>query len=102
MQPWAKKFYRSRAWQQCREAYYVSKYGLCEQCGSAGLIVHHKIKLTPQNISDITVTLDWNNLQLLCLDCHNREHGQVSAAAGLKFDDSGELVRGYTPPTLEK
>jgi 5-methylcytosine-specific restriction endonuclease McrA len=91
MQPWAKSFYTSKTWRKCRQAYYVSKYGLCELCGNAGFIVHHKIKLTPQKIGDIATTLNWENLQLLCLDCHNREHGGASTAAGLVFGADGNL-----------
>ncbi len=42
--PWAKAFYNSAAWrvQKTREAYMVSKHGLCERCGKPGLIVHHR------------------------------------------------------------
>ena len=36
--------------------------------------VHHKIRLTPENIKDPQVALNWNNLELLCKDCHNQEH----------------------------
>ena len=31
--PWAKAFYNSAAWRDTREAYMVSKHGLCERCG---------------------------------------------------------------------
>ncbi|HHT71895.1 MAG TPA: HNH endonuclease [Firmicutes bacterium] len=75
MKPWAEKFYKSKAWRQCRHAYSSSQHGLCERCGSAGWIVHHKIYLTPGNINSPEITLNWINLELLCLDCHNREHG---------------------------
>ena len=97
MKPWAKKFYKSKAWQQCRNAYHASKYGLCERCGSAGVIVHHKIKLTPTNITNMAVTLDWDSLQLLCLECHGREHGGASTADGLEFDMFGNIIRAYPP-----
>lgn len=96
----AKPFYNSEAWQSVRAAYYASKYGLCEKCGRPGVIVHHKIKLTPYNINDPEIALNWNNLQLLCLECHNREHGGGSTAEGLKFDEDGNLVKA--PPYLGK
>lgn len=88
----AKKFYASKAWISCRDAFFLSKFGICEKCGGPGLIVHHKIWLTPFNINDPEVTLNWDNLQLLCLDCHNREHGGDVVAEGLCFDDNGDLV----------
>ena len=98
MQPWARQFYRSKAWLRCREAYYASQFGLCERCSGPGLIVHHKVKLMPQNISDISVTLERDNLQLLCLECHNREHGGASTVEGLEFDAVGDIIQVYPPP----
>lgn len=92
--PFAKKFYKSKAWQRCRASYITSAFGLCERCGGAGLIVHHKILLTPENINNPEVTLSWENLELLCLDCHNREHGNAEDVVrdGLRFDERGELI----------
>ena len=60
--------------------------------------MHHKVKLMPQNISDISVTLEWDNLQLLCLECHNREHGGASTVEGLEFDAVGDIIQVYPPP----
>jgi 5-methylcytosine-specific restriction endonuclease McrA len=79
MQPWAASFYKSRAWRQCRDGYASSVGGLCERCLSmglarAGVIVHHKVHLTPDNISDPAVSMSWSNLELLCRDCHAAEH----------------------------
>lgn len=93
----AKKFYRSSAWQKCRASYIKSVYGLCERCNKPGYIVHHKILLTPNNINNPDVTLNWANLEYLCLDCHNLEHNferekKSVTRAGLKFNENGELV----------
>lgn len=89
---WAKAFYKSVAWQKCRAAYIQSVFGLCERCQRPGDILHHKELLTPQNINDPNVTLAWENLQYLCQECHNREHGLNSTADGLMFDAVGNLV----------
>ena len=80
MQPWAKRFYKSKAWQRCRSAYVASVGGLCEVCLAAGNyrpgeIVHHRIPLTPDNIDDPSVTLDFGNLELVCRECHAALHG---------------------------
>ena len=91
-QEWAKAFYKSGAWLKCRAAYIQSVFGLCEKCGRPGWIVHHKIKLTPGNINDPNVTLNWDNLEYLCQDCHNSVHGLSSTADGLMFDERGDLV----------
>jgi len=90
----AKAFYKSKAWRQCRDAYFISQHGLCERCGVAGKIVHHKDYLSPENINDPEVSLNWDNLELLCQDCHNHEHHEVPATGdGLAFDENGDLVR---------
>jgi 5-methylcytosine-specific restriction protein A len=91
----AKKFYNSKQWKKCRSAYIQSVFGLCEKCQRPGWIVHHKIVLTPENINNPEVTLNWEHLELLCLDCHNREHGKGDKSAmaeGLMFDEYGDLV----------
>lgn len=76
---YAKAFYKTKAWKNCRAGYIVSVGGLCERCLRNGLyvpgtMVHHKVHLTPQNIDDPTITLNWSNLELLCRDCHKDEH----------------------------
>lgn len=83
MRDFAKSFYKSTAWQQCRASFAKSKGGLCERCLAKGLyspgeIVHHKIHLTPENINDPRVSLSWDNLELLCRDCHADEHSAHS------------------------
>ena len=79
MKDYAKTFCKSKAWQKCRAGYIKSVGGLCERCLMRGLIVpgvivHHKCYLTPDNIDDTSVTLNWDNLECLCQECHNREH----------------------------
>lgn len=90
---WAKAFYKSESWQQCREAFGASRFWICERCGRPGGIVHHKVPLTPKNINDPAVALSWENLELLCQDCHNREHGGGTATReGFAFDERGDLI----------
>ena len=77
----AKQFYHSQAWKNTQAAYVKQAGGLCERCLrngliTAGVIVHHKIHLTPQNISNPDVSLAWDNLQLLCRECHAEAHTQ--------------------------
>lgn len=82
MKPYAESFYKSATWQKTAKAYSKSVGGLCERCREkniikAGELVHHKIHITPANIHDERVTLDWNNLQLVCRECHAELHGTV-------------------------
>jgi 5-methylcytosine-specific restriction protein A len=89
----AERFYKSKVWQDCRDAYFIYRYGLCERCGGPGKIVHHKVYLTPENINDPNITLSWSCLELICQDCHNKEHmGGDVTAEGLRFNEDGELV----------
>lgn len=79
MKPYAERFYKSKKWQATKDAYKKSKGGLCERCLSRGLyslgeIVHHKKHITPENITDPSITLAWSNLELLCRSCHGEEH----------------------------
>lgn len=75
----AKQFYSSKAWQDCRNEYAKSKHYLCEPCLRRGLyvtgeIVHHKIELTPETINVPEITLGWWNLELVCRECHAAIH----------------------------
>ncbi|WP_078434242.1 HNH endonuclease [Metabacillus halosaccharovorans] len=95
MKEYAKKFYQSTAWKKCRKSYFNLKHGLCERCQGTGKIVHHKLYITPQNINDPDITLNFNNLELLCQDCHNKEHHDKYSPVvdGLMFDADGSLVQ---------
>lgn len=77
----AKGLYNSKAWQKTRDAYKKSVGGLCEICYAQGIvkageIVHHKIHLTPDNINDPSITLSFDNLQLVCRECHALIHDE--------------------------
>ena len=81
-EPFARSFYMSWAWIKCARAYKQSVGGLCERCWSKGLIVpgdevHHKTKLTPENINNPEIALNWDNLELLCKACHMEEHSRT-------------------------
>ena len=93
-QEWAKSLYSSLAWHKCRDSFYISRNGLCERCGEAGLIVHHKVWLTPSNINDPSITLNWDNLELLCNECHSKEHlGSEATTEEVMFDSNGNLIK---------
>lgn len=77
----AKKFYSSKAWQDCRNAYAKKAHYLCENCLRKGIykpgeIVHHLIELDPVNIERPEIALNFDNLELLCRDCHAEVHEQ--------------------------
>lgn len=88
----SQSFYDSKAWKECRKAYANSKFNLCERCGKPGKIVHHKVLLTLGNIDDARTTLAWENLELLCQDCHNAEHISRDTDVNFYFDANGYLI----------
>lgn len=79
----ANAFYGSNAWKTCRREFAKSKGNMCERCYRKGLIVvgtkarplevHHKQPITPENINNPNITLNWDNLELLCKACHETE-----------------------------
>lgn len=73
-------FYKSARWVKCRQQY-IQQHSLCERCLEAGLIVpavyvHHRIHLTPDNVKDVSIAYGSDNLEALCFDCHEKEHGR--------------------------
>lgn len=79
--PFARKFYSSKVWQNCRNEYAKRRGFLCENClrhgiYRPGVIVHHIIEITPDNIERPEIVLNFNNLELLCRECHAEVHEQ--------------------------
>ena len=86
------EFYNSTAWKQCREAYKHKVAYLCERCGAPGVIVHHKIRVTAETIKNPEVLLNFDNLELLCMRCHNKEHEKENPRfkKGIKRHDASK------------
>ena len=93
MRDFARAFYQSKAWKKTRAYIFLRDMGLCTRCGKPGEIVHHKQHLTPNNIDDPNITLNEDNLELLCRDCHAIEHeGELCTDRELTFDEDGNLI----------
>ena len=90
----SRKFYNSKQWIKCREAFKESKFHICNRCSNPGEEVHHIIYLTPGNINNPYITLSWGNLELLCQSCHSKEHMSKYDVVrdDVMFDSNGELV----------
>jgi len=98
-QEWAKSFYKSKQWLECRASfisYRMSVDGcMCEHCHKElGYIVDHKIELTQENIKDPNIALNHENLQYLCHVCHNHKRAgdEGFIREGFKFNDEGDMV----------
>lgn len=104
--PFAKQFYKRRAWLDVREFVMSRAHGLCERCAERGEVkpadvVHHVVPLTPENMLDPSVSLNPDKLVALCDECHTEVHRQLGIGAmnGRKdkprvgFDEEGNVVR---------
>lgn len=105
MREFAERFYKSKAWQRNRDLYAQSVHGLCEDCLAKGelvpgQIVHHLVELTPENITDPTVSMAWSNLRLVCRDHHGQYHPK-GRPRRYCVDKSGRIVLRDIPPGPE-
>jgi hypothetical protein len=117
---YAKNFYNSYRWRRCAKAYAKSQLYICERCHglkrnikSDGTrqrwVVHHKKPLNSKNIYDDSIAYGWENLMLLCIECHNAIHAEldrlsmeggltsgarllVKPSRGLTFGLDGDLI----------
>lgn len=94
---WSQAFYWSPEWRNCRKGFISYKGGLCEKCLAKGLIVpgnhvHHKVFLTPENINDASVSLNWNNLELLCEKCHEEIHDSHHSKSRMIIGKDGKVI----------
>lgn len=97
MKQWAEQFYKSVAWIQTREQYLKSVDHLCERCMQRGdyviaKIVHHKVYITRENITNPDVVLNWENLEALCQNCHNAEHFSEYSEKRFSFSADGKII----------
>lgn len=95
-----KQFYKSTPWKRARQAYIDKRMavdgGICEICHEEpGYIVHHyKVWLDDINCNDLEISLNEDNFQYVCHDCHNRERDPRQSTPGrCLFGPNGEIIR---------
>ena len=93
-QIWAKRFYNSIEWKKVAKFIRIKQHHLC-RCGKPIDLIHHKIWLTPQNITDPMIALNEENLIGVCYWCHAIEHKLVviNVVDGLMFTEDGDLIK---------
>lgn len=108
-----KEFYKSKAWKDTRRYIWLKQSCLCNRCHRAvyvdGLtkwipkeerlkgIVHHKEYLTDNNYTDDNISLNEDNLEGICIDCHNKEHFRSDIIRqDLMFDDNGDIIPRFS------
>ena len=89
---WADKFYHSKQWKDCRKIVLHRDRYTCSHCYSRATEVHHITELTPQNINDVSVSLNPDNLMSLCHDCHTKVT-QGYGDTDYIFDDEGQVIK---------
>ena len=103
MKPYAKRFYHSDKWQNCRNAYIQNRLlidgGLCEDCREEqGYIVHHIIHLTESNINNPEISLNPDNLMYVCKKCHDQYEGhglrgRKGKELSVIFNEQGQPIK---------
>lgn len=93
------KFYTSRTWRAFREVLIAENGGVCNRChkvfiDTSQLEVHHRKHLKGTDYSDYNKTFDRDNLEVICKQCHNDEHG--------RFVTNKEVILVYGPPLSGK
>lgn len=103
------KFYCSKAWLSFRQMIIQdrSKEGVkCEICGRLILrqdeihIHHTPIELTEQNYIDRQISLNPDNVKMVCKECHDKEHNRFCKGAKRNKEYSRHIVCG--PPCSGK
>jgi hypothetical protein len=94
-------FYASDKWRDLRLTLIVERGNVCQHCGriiarSIDIIGHHKIELTPENVQDHSISLNPELIELVCFDCHNKEHHRFGA------QQSSGVYIVYGPPMAGK
>ena len=87
-QLFALEFYNSKAWKDLRNLLIIERGGKCERTGkvyidTSKLVAHHKIELTPDNINDPSITLNPDNIEIISIDEHNKEHKRFGYTQGV-------------------
>lgn len=96
-----KSFYASKAWINLRLQLINERGNKCARCNeiiprSKDLIGHHMIELTPENVADHTISLNPERIELVCFDCHNKEHNRFG------YQGERKVYVVYGPPMSGK
>lgn len=91
------KLYNSAKWKKVRKLK-LAISPFCERCQEKGLynsayIVHHKDYITQENYQDGNVFFNLDNLESLCIECHNKEHFEGKDKKEYTFDENGDIIK---------
>lgn len=104
-QTFSQQFYKSNKWLKFRNMIISERGAKCEICGkhivnSKSIHVHHITELTTSNINDVAITLNPDNVQVICHECHNKIHERY--CKGAKKEKTNTINIVYGPPLAGK
>ncbi len=74
---WQKKFYKSKKWINLRNYVRLRDNYTCQHCKRLIVkdkwIVDHIVEINEKNKNDNEILYNKNNLELLCISCHNKK-----------------------------
>ncbi|MCA1058107.1 HNH endonuclease [Rossellomorea aquimaris] len=97
-----RKFYDSKSWKLIREEVKKRDNYECQECKRQGKVTidknefserakRKKIQLVVHHIKELVhnpdLALDEDNLETICVDCHNKEHGRSFKHKVPKWND---------------
>jgi 5-methylcytosine-specific restriction enzyme A len=97
-----RKFYDSGLWKQLRTEVKKRDNNECQECKRQGQVKidtneysekakRKKIQLVVHHIKELEhhpeLALDIDNLETVCVDCHNKEHGRLFEQKEKKWND---------------
>ena len=98
-------FYQSKEWVNLmrvirQERLNADGFNVCAYCGKPiakkyDCIGHHRIHLTPENVNDVSISLNPDNVDLVHARCHNRIHEKLGYSRK-------EIFLVYGPPLAGK
>lgn len=101
-------FYSTDEWKDFRKNIITERGNKCTECGKDILIdkqlhVHHIKELTQDNVNDYMVSMNPDNVRIVCHECHNKIHERFGYGYGnrkRKFDRDVYII--YGPPLAGK
>jgi len=105
-------FYASDKWRTFRLALIFERSKgkggvVCEKCRKLipkpiDIHAHHRHELTPENVHDYSISMNPANVELICHECHDKEHHRFGYKPGKKvYMVYGPPLSGKTTFVLE-
>jgi len=101
-------FYSSKKWRKFRETIIAQRGNRCEKCGNRiavakEIVIHHIKEIDETNVDDAMVSLNPDNVMVVCHSCHNKIHPRGAASYTTDKDlQVQQVFIVYGPPLSGK